>query len=159
MTKEVLFSGKRVDNGEWVEGYYTELPCGSLGATIFSNDDELVCEDTTSYIIKVFTKQHTNYSNSNPLQVIECEKYEVIPETVSQFTGLTDKYKKKIFEGDIIAKGFELYEVRWNSEQVRWGIYSNNFEVAGFTKFSESYFEVVGNVYDNKELLNGKDKG
>lgn len=153
MSREMLFRGKRVDNGEWVEGYYTELPCGSLGATIFSNDDELVCEDTKSYIIKVFTKQHTNYSNSNPLQVIECEKYEVIPETVSQFTGLTDKYKKKIFEGDIITKGFEPYEVRWNQEQVRWGIYSNNFEVAGFTKFSESYFEVIGNVYDNKELL------
>lgn len=82
--RDILFRGKRVDNGKWVEGYYTELPCGSLGATIFSNDDELVCEDTGSYIIKVFTKQHTNYSNSNPLQVIECEKYEVIPETVGQ---------------------------------------------------------------------------
>lgn len=78
---------------------------------------------------------------------------EVIPETVSQFTCLTDKYKKKIFEGDLIAKGFEIYEVRWNPEQVRWGIYSNNFEVAGFTKFSESYFEVIGNIYDNKEIL------
>lgn len=78
---------------------------------------------------------------------------EVIPETVSQFTGLTDKYKKKIFEGDLIAKGFEIYEVRWNPEQVRWGIYSNNFEVAGFTKLSESYFEVIGNIYDNRELL------
>lgn len=92
-------------------------------------------------------------TNDNPNMI------EVIPETVSQFTGLVDKYSKKIFEGDIITKGFEPYEVRWNSEQVRWGIYSNNFEVAGFTKFSEPYFEVVGNVYDNKELLNDKDKG
>lgn len=81
---------------------------------------------------------------------------EVIPETVSQFTGLVDKYGKKIFEGDIIAKGFYPYEVRWNPEQVRWGIYSNDFEVAGFTKFSESYFEVIGNIYDNEELLKRK---
>lgn len=66
---------------------------------------------------------------------------------------MTDKNSKKIFEGDIIAKGFELYEVRWNPEQVRWGIYLGNYEVAGFTKFSEPYFEVIGNVYDNKELL------
>lgn len=34
--RDILFKGKRVDNGKWVEGYYTELPCGSLGATIFS---------------------------------------------------------------------------------------------------------------------------
>lgn len=160
--KEILFRGKRVDNGEWVEGYYTELPCGSLGATIFSNDDELVCEDTTSYIIKVFTKQHTNYSNSNPLQVIECEKYEVIPETVGQFTGLHDKNGNKIFEGDII-------KTREFGKDSGYGINFNDFDVFEVIYSSASFklnnarrmfylskgqrIEVIGNIYDNPKLL------
>lgn len=142
--KEILFRGKRKDNGEWVEGYYTELPCGSLGATIFSNDDELVCEDTKSYIIKVFTKQHTNYSNSNPLQVIECEKYEVIPETVGQFTGLTDKNGKKIFEGDIVYNGVFKAQIE---------LINGHFSPFGSDTFFADECEVIGNIYDNPELL------
>lgn len=131
--REILFIGKRVDNGEWVVGDLIHRQIWKCSLTIIR-----VSDDGFGYY----------------------EEYEVIPETVGQFTGLTDKNGKKIFEGDIIAKGFELYEVRWNPEQVRWGIYSGNYEVAGFTKFSESYFEVIGNIYDNKELLkNDKDKG
>lgn len=156
--REILFRGKREDNGEWVEGYYTELPCGSLGATIFSNDDELVCEDTKSYIIKVFTKQHTNYSNSNPLQVIECEKYEVIPETVGQFIGLTDKNGKKIFEGDIVnvTTGIEGYKSTYHNaiSKVR---YYTDCGIAVFLPFDNSDMvevEVIDNIYDTPECLN-----
>ena len=122
---------------------------------IFKGKRKDTGEWTEGYFFKIWDRTFLLWgmTNDHPNMV------EVIPETVSPFTGLTDKYKKKIFKGDLIAKGFEIYEVRWNPEQVRWGIYSNNFEVAGFTKFSESYFEVIGNIYDNKELLNGKDKG
>lgn len=135
MTKEILFIGKRVDNGEWIEGYFLQL-----------------YRSERAFIVpKQFVQRGIlRMSGETPPKIIPIE---VIPETVGQFTGLTDKNGKKIFEGDIIAKGFELYEVRWNPEQVRWGIYSGNYEVAGFTKFSESYFEVIGNIYDNKELL------
>ena len=100
------------------------------------------------YFFKIWDRTFILWGMTNDIP----DMIEVIPETVSQFTGLTDKYKKKIFEGDLIAKGFEIYEVRWNPEQVRWGIYSDNYEVAGFTKFSESYFAVVGNICDDKEL-------
>lgn len=123
MNREILFRGKRKDNNEWVYGYYSPL-----NFPIFGNQGHFINEDGYKAV-------------------------EIKLETLGQFTGLTDKNDKKIFEGDIIAKGFELYEVRWNPEQVRWGIYLGNYEVAGFTKFSEPYFEVIGNVYDNKELL------
>ena len=184
--REYLFRGKRKDNGEWVYGYYTELPVGSLGATIFSNDDEIVCEDTASYIIKVFEKQHSNYSNGNPLLVIECENYEVIPETVGQYTGLNDKLGNEIFEGDIVKYHDDFDETEYTSV-VKFGEYEQDgsdgeyapTECIGFYVEVKSYFvlyysgdwepcpyllqrnllevakscEVIGNVYDNPELL------
>lgn len=128
--KEIIFRGKRKDNKEWVQGYYFKRVRNFAG-------------------LKTIEHCYIQYETWDEGFIV----YEVYPKTVSQFTGLVDKHGKKIFEGDILAKGFELYEVRWNPEQVRWGIYLGNYEVAGFTKFSEPYFEVIGNVYDIKELL------
>ena len=165
--RDYLFRGKRKDNGEWVYGYYTELPVGSLGATIFSNDDEIVCEDTASYIIKVFEKQHSNYSNGNPLLVIECENYEVIPETVGQFTGLTDKNGKKIFEGDIVSRYVNRLDkrvnasVKNNTTVASWicefFLYKDKKEVFLANRVGKNDCYVIGNIHDNPELLKGGD--
>lgn len=154
--REILFRGKRTDNGEWVCGYYTELPVGSLGATIFSNDDEIVCEDTASYIIKVFEKQHSNYSNGNPLLVIECENYEVIPETVGQYTGLNDKNGKQIFEGDIVAMpayGGGKHKAVVYFKGGKFAVDGSNYS---FKDIAPKRMEVIGNIYDNKEILDVK---
>ena len=119
--KQILFRGKRVDNGEWTEGY----------------------------LFKIWHKVFLLWGMTGDCPNME----EVKPETVGQFTGLTDKNGNKIFEGDILLKGFEKVLVKWNANQCRWGIYSNNYEICGFNESTQGYFEVIGNIYDNHELL------
>ena len=128
MNREILFRGKRVDNGNWIEGYFVLLAINEgLKHAIYTGADE------GRFIL-----------------------FEVIPDTVGQFTGLCDKNGKKIFEGDSLLKGFEKVSVKWNGNQCRWGIYSNNYEICGFNEGTQGYFEVVGNIYDNPELLEEK---
>ena len=86
----------------------------------------------------------------------------IIPETVGQYTGLTDKHGKKIFEGDIV-EGLDF-----TAEDGGYGIVTFDdgaFEVVGSCDnnivgtFHENYFgkdfEVIGNIHDNHELLKG----
>ena len=124
MNREILFRGKRVDNGEWVYGVPTKDEHGELSF--------LPCQ---FYAIR----------DAICLYVDE--------NTVGQYTGLKDKNEKKIFEGDILLKGFEKVLVKWNGNQCRWCIYSNNYEICGFNENTQGYFEVIGNIYDNSELL------
>lgn len=69
---------------------------------------------------------------------------EVKPETVGEFTGLTDKNGNKIFEGDIIYNGVFKAQVE---------LMSGRFSPFGSDTFFANECEVIGNIYDNKELL------
>ena len=76
--------------------------------------------------------------------------YEVIPETVGQFTGLTDKNGVRIFEGDILQ-----YE--WSGKKnIDYIEYSGNmFTYSECIRFSLSDDEVIGNIHDNPDILKG----
>ena len=78
--------------------------------------------------------------------------YKVDPETVGQFTGLTDKNGKKIFEGDIIRAFGEIYACRWDDGNVEFGL-SNKHESFGIAYVAGYDMEVIGNIHDNPELL------
>lgn len=160
--REILFRGKRVDNGEWVYGYYTELPEGDIGATLMVGSDELLCEDTAAYIVSIETKQCPSFSPAYPIQVFDADLCKVCPETVGQYTGLTDKNGKKIFEGDIIAIDEDSIYYHTASGPVRTykGMWVSFYlpDAHGRDCYDELYRinaerEVIGNIHDNPELL------
>ena len=84
MNREILFKAKRIDNGEWVEGYYRRIPCMGM---------------LEHYIMP-----------RNPKN--RMEQYAIDPDTICQFTGLTDKNGKKIWENDIL-RGYQ-YPYRYD---------------------------------------------
>lgn len=138
MNREILFRGKRVDNGEWVYGYILE-----------QNIPEYHC-----YIVKEFKAEVDNRN----IDIIEADLVEVIPETVGQYTGLCDKNGKRIFEGDIVKDTYLFGAVVFGDNQDYFG------EIAGFM-IDDVYdglqdynglwhgVEVIDNTHDNQELL------
>lgn len=172
---EILHKAKRKDNGEWVEGFYCQLPKISFGATIIANG-EMCAEDVIDYIIEIKDKQHSNFSNGFPLEVVESEIYEVDSETVCVYIGKDDIEGKKIFNNDRIQfddMGEEGYEYKegydfTNEATVVWN--NGRFELTEFLDTNSGVLDemngchedfmlvfencrVVGNRLDNKELL------
>lgn len=133
--REILFKAKRKDNGEWVEGYYTEC----RGETFIGID--------TSSMFEIFCPPVIRW-------------FKVNSETLCQFTGLYDKNRKRIWENDILMAHLdESYPEDVTYETVEWGVDGWVTHEAGSTdreyldEFDTEYFEVVGNIFDNPELL------
>ena len=142
--REILFRGKRIDNGEWVFGYY-------IKATHNWNEKG-IHEDW----IATDTVQNGGWCNVRG-------KHAVDPSTVGQFTGLTDKNGKKIFEGDFVKE----QDVVHNGEiQIPGHIFSvvmrngcwcvipiYDTDEWDFLNSYLPFLEVIGNIHDNSELL------
>lgn len=131
--REIIFRGKREDNGKWVYGNYVKV-------------EEMAGNGKYEHYIIEVPAIGTSYS--------------VSPETIGQFTGLTDKNNKKIFEGDIVQGTIVS---AWNKALVRCEVIYNkdgfisvertrNQDWVHKVKFGKD-IEVIGNTHDNPELL------
>ena len=134
--REILFRGKRIDNGEWVEGHLCNI--GILGTTHLA----IVPYEVSMYYDRI-------------------EGYCIVdPATVGQYTGLTDKNGKMIFEGDIITSWKRrVFAVKFGQYLDDEELFSGNgWYVSGehgTLSFDERWggHEVIGNIHDNPELL------
>ena len=82
----------------------------------------------------------------------------VIPESISEFTGLTDKNGKKIFEWDIVRYGDTVHKVVFEQRNgtAYFGLVYNELETLPFGHYQDlRQIEVIGNIHDNPELLKG----
>ena len=135
--REILFKGKRIDNGEWVSG--VPFTVEDEGTFIIDN-----CRTLD------FTNDGTDFQG--------CK---VIPETIGQFTGLLDKNGNKIFENDIVKVYVKPYEskdpiiVVWGKKSHGWSLKFNcgdHYEHKTLIKYyslpSSKNIEIIGNIHE-----------
>lgn len=147
MNREIKFRGKRIDNGEWVYG-------------------SLVVEEDKYYIA-------LNINDNIKRDDYDVYMVEVIPRTVGQYVGLYDKNGKAIWEGDIVKITEKekiskhkvismkpiIADIEWSEEYLTYTLITTSVKDAfeSLTDYlDECDIEVIGNIYDNPELLGGE---
>ena len=123
--RDIIFRGKREDNGEWIAESETYIKDG---------DGTWLCDESNDVV-------------------------KVVPETVGQYTGLTDKNGKKIFEGDILGgylddnypENLTVMEVVWC--KCWWGTKEIGCDPDPLEWEDGEILEVVGNIHDNPEMI------
>lgn len=144
--REILFRAKRTDNGEWIRGDLITTP--------------FIRNETQQNIIYILDITKADYDCFGDLTE-DNGIFEVDPETVCQYTGLTDKNGRKIFEGDIVKHyndtshpwQFVIGIIKWNPDKCKF--VKQNANGDKWEIHSNCVYEVIGNIFDNPELLNG----
>lgn len=139
--REILFRAKRTDNGEWVEGFYQNR---------FDVNEEI------EHLI-FWRKSCTVW-----------EYAKIDPETLCQYTGLKDKNGNRIWENDIVDASEEwwsacgpaghnspIIKVEWLEGLTGFDPFAN-YDCDCGVYIDASGCEVIGNIFDNPELLKGE---
>ena len=127
--REILFRGKRVDNGEWVEGYYVN----SIGPDCEPNE-------TRHYIVTYPGDWHEVYTS-----------------TVGQYTGITDRKGNRIFEGDVIRFSLKTETTDYVVEWCDGGFVFRDVKIRAMggdlVQSDADNAEIVRNIHDNADLV------
>ena len=128
--REILFKAKRIDNGEWVEGSY--LYCKGAKTVSFLNE----------HYILVFDGYGVSW--------VKIDK-----DTLCQYTGLTDKNGNKIWENDVVRLDEDIYIVTWEEADAMFALEDVGV-IEHFGNADSKWCEVIGNTFDNPELMKGE---
>lgn len=146
--REILFRGKRIDDDTWVYGGIIRTFHPNFGSGI-----------TTQDVIDFYTQKENCYAicaNNRDIFVWQ--------HTIGQFTGLTDKNGKKIFDGDIVKTKFgRLCKVIFFTSDCFCGVdfvalNSDHKPPTSHDLYRSDNLEIVGNIYDNKDMVDGTNK-
>lgn len=141
--REILFRGKSTETNQWIYGGFHIWEKRQVCAL----DNDRLKDDEISYVITV--NSFADWNMPRTMQAVE-----VIADTVGQYTGLTDRNGNKIFEGDIV-------NILTENEEIGVIVYEDGGFIVRADKFSVDFInningtdvEVIGNKYDNPELL------
>ena len=141
--REILFRGKRIDNGEYMPGSYGDWVYGSYGLKL-----NVATGEHDEYIMESVYNGATNSSYF--------VDYKIITGTAGQYTGLTDKDGNKIFEGDKVA--FVDFLSGWETECIGEVIFSeygwhftNSITESNMHSYEPDDIEIIGNIHDEEE--------
>lgn len=137
MEDRYLFKAKRIDNGEWITGYL-----------LVKKKDFYICEKPYECMDEYSSLNGQSYG-------FGCFKF-VDPPTICQCTGLKDKNGKPIWENDIVVyRDFteEKYVIAWKQDEACFEYQQYGCSIMNFEQLSGCEVEVIGNIFDNPELL------
>lgn len=146
MKREIKFRGKKIDTQQWVYGgFHLHEKVQLCGLSLTKEDAE------KNKVHLIVSDKMADWNMPKDI-----EAHTIIPDTIGQFTGVVDKNGKEIYEDDILTQGEKNYMVSFRNGGF-WII--NHYGTAAYQlckgEIDEFEFEVIGNIHDNPDLING----